>query len=166
MKAYEIYNNAYRLLNYIVPIRADCGKLCNKVCCKSDDEDMGMYLFPYEQVMFEDKPQWLRIEKTNFKYKTNENALIALCRPPCERGLRPLSCRIFPLFPYLNIMGELEIIFDPRGKGICPLNLELISKDFIKRVYLVFKFLLRFEPVHTFTFELSRQLDEIKAYQE
>lgn len=167
MKKYEIYQESYRLLNDMTPILADCGKLCDKACCSAEDEETGMYLFPHEEVMYEKCPNWLQIEETDFVYEDDKKALIALCEPPCNRELRPLACRIFPLFPYLDGKGELKIILDPRGKGICPLirheAMDELDPDFIKRVRLVFQVLLRFDSIYTFLFELSRQLDDIQS---
>jgi len=167
MNKSEIYGEAYRLLNLITPLRADCGKACNKACCSAVDEETGMYLFPYEEVMYVDCPPWLRVEETDFTYQREKNALIALCEHPCTRELRPLSCRIFPLFPYLDKMGELKIIMDPRGKGICPLVRHVTPNEldpaFLKSVQLVFGVLLRFEPIHTFVFALSRQIDAVQS---
>lgn len=164
MKAEELYKEAYRLLEEVTPLKADCGQACGKACCDGD-EDTGMYLFPGEECMYKKLPVNFRIEKTDFCCGEGKNALILLCDPPCDRGLRPLACRIFPLLPYIDVYGNMKIIMDPRGRSICPLvrcvEPEDLSTDFYERTGRIFKVLIRSEEIYEFLFELSRQIDEI-----
>ena len=47
----EIYKSIYRYWDDTTPLYGDCGKLCGKACCESDETDedeTGMYLFPGE----------------------------------------------------------------------------------------------------------------------
>ncbi len=161
MKPTEIYTAAYKMLEEVTPLPADCGAACDKACCDGD-EDTGMYLFPYEEQMLK-HAKFLKIEKSDFEYAKGKFASIALCTPPCDRTLRPLACRIFPLFPYITVEGELKIIMDPRGNAMCPLARRLTPDDldakFVRRVENIFKVLIRFEEIETYLFELSRQLD-------
>jgi hypothetical protein len=161
MNPADIYKRAYRMLESVTPLAADCGDACGKACCEGD-EDTGMYLFPYEEVMLGDA-DFLNIVKSDFEYKKGVLVPLALCTPPCDRKLRPLACRIFPLFPYITPQGDLKIIMDPRGRAVCPLARRLRPNDldarFVKRVENIFKFLVRFEEIETYLFELSRQID-------
>lgn len=85
-KQQRIYQKAFRLLRYATPLRTDCGVLCGARCCKGDDET-GMLLFPGE-------PTALRVIET-------EGRRLAVCGGVCDRNERPLSCRIFPFFPFV-----------------------------------------------------------------
>ncbi|MDD4688296.1 MAG: hypothetical protein PHE51_00920 [Eubacteriales bacterium] len=161
MKPIDIYTRAHKKLEDVTPLPVDCGMACEKACCDGD-EDTGMYLFPYEESILVDA-QFLKIVLSDFEYRKGECAKLALCTPPCDRALRPLACRIFPLFPYITTDGNLRIIMDPRANLMCPIarRLEVIDLDrtFVRRVENIFKFLIRFEDIETYLFELSRQMD-------
>ena len=156
------YNYLYRKLNNRTPLKTDCGKLCSNACCvDSDGEEMGMYLFPKEEEMFLDKPDF-RIEDGFFSYM-GKKAKILYCKPYCKRSERPLSCRIFPLFPYITIDGELKIIVDPRSRSMCPLyKAELIDLNgpFVRGVTHIGQLLAENEETFEFLFELSRNIDD------
>ena len=105
-KQQRIYQKAFRLLRDATPLRTDCGVLCGRRCCKGDDET-GMLLFPGE-------PTALRVIET-------EGRRLAVCGGVCDRNERPLSCRIFPFFPFVKADGGVDVRIDPRGKAVCPL---------------------------------------------
>jgi len=161
MNPVDIYKKAYKMLEDVTPLPVDCGDACDKACCDGD-EDTGMYLFPYEELLLK-TADFLNIVESDFEYKKGKYAKLALCTPPCDRKLRPLACRIFPLFPYITVEGDLEIIMDPRANAMCPLARRLEPCDldarFVRRVENIFKFLIRFEEIETYLFELSRQID-------
>ncbi len=161
MNPVDIYKRAYKMLENVTPLDVDCGKACGKACCEGDEET-GMYLFPYEEKILENA-EFLKIIQSDFEYKKGVYASLALCTPPCDRSLRPLACRIFPLFPYITVQGDLKIIMDPRANAMCPLARRLevsdLNRRFVRRVENIFKFLIRFEDTETFLFELSRQID-------
>lgn len=122
-KQQRIYQKAFRLLRDATPLRTDCGVLCGRRCCKGDDET-GMLLFPGE-------PTALRVIET-------EGRRLAVCGGVCDRNKRPLSCRIFPFFPFVQPDGGIDVRIDPRGKGVCPLVRQsqdvLFSHRFLHRV--------------------------------
>lgn len=121
-----------------------------------------MYLFPFERVMYKPMPSWAKVEATQFEYDTNKYSDILICNSSCDRRLRPLSCRIFPLTPYIRD-GKLKIILDPRAKAICPLavlNMEDLDYKFVNRVELVFKMLIKNKLIYSFIQELSCMFDE------
>ncbi|WHH59847.1 hypothetical protein [Petroclostridium sp. X23] len=161
----ELYQKAYSILEQLTPLQTDCGELCNQACCDSDDEDAGMYLFPGEELMYIEKPDWLRIEESAFTYGNEEKpALIAMCTQRCDRELRPLSCRIFPLTPYIGHDGVINIKIDPRAVPMCPLAKpyadKSLDKEFILAVTEVYKILGRDKEIYSFIFDLSRLIDE------
>jgi len=162
MKSSQLYNYIYKRLNDITPIKADCGKLCDKACCKGDS-DTGMYLFPYEEIMFSNTNH-------NFRYniKKVKGKNLFICDGACDRNYRPLSCRIFPLMPYIDSSGKFSVSIDCRAKGICPIayadELSNFDPEFIKRVKKVSYLLIRFDVIKKFIYELSEECNEYKNY--
>ena len=153
-KILRIYRSAYKSLKKITPLRFDCGQLCNNKCCKEGSE--GMYLFPYESEFLNNKTDKKII-------KTDCNMDLFLCDGECDRDFRPLSCRIFPLFPYLDDKGNLEIKFDIRAKSICPLQFTdipeiQIQKRFIKRIKKVFYRLVKYRVFNDYCRKLSDEI--------
>lgn len=170
MNSAYIYLQLYRLFDDVTPVSVDCGRLCNKACCKG--EDTGMFLFPDEKAVFSLlKPDWVRIGDTDFTYEYNEKTYgvpIAMCSGECDRYQRPLACRIFPLTPYLNENGKLEIIVDPRGRGICPMakafNIDDFNPAFVKNIKKAFTLLCKNKRFYAFMREYSNYLDEFKRF--
>ena len=164
----ELYEKAYNILANLTPLQSDCGELCNRACCDSADEDAGMYLFPGEEIMYFPIPAWLRIEKSKFIYGDKKPALIAMCPGRCDRELRPLSCRIFPLTPYIGHNGVMGVKIDPRAVPICPLAKPYAAKrldeGFIHAVEDAFKILAEDKEIKTFIFDLSRLIDEQEIF--
>lgn len=170
MKAKKIYAQAWRLLEDVTPLAVDCGQLCGAACCDDGGhDDAGMYLFPYEEVMYKNKPDWIRIEKSDFEYGDDDKrALIAMCDGVCDRKMRPLACRIFPLTPYKKENEPLKIVMDTRAKAMCPLAKALrrdeLDEKFVKAVELIFKVLEKDKCVSDFIIELSYLLDETNKF--
>jgi hypothetical protein len=165
----ELYEKAYNMLDKITPLRSDCGELCRQACCDSADEEAGMFLFPGEEIMYTKIPDWLRIKESDFTYGKEESVLLAICSERCERALRPLACRIFPLTPYIGDNGVVSIKIDPRAVPLCPLaqagtsrGLRL-EKDFIRAVENVFRLLAEDEEIITYIEALSRLIDEYES---
>lgn len=162
MNCKDFYSYIYKITENVTPLPVDCGQLCNCSCCKGD-EDTGMYLFPGEKVMYENLPDWAKIRKCGFSFGIHNVDFIS-CTGSCDRALRPLACRIFPLFPYIDISGELKIIMDPRGKGICPLAkaMEISDLDphFVDTVKYISLLMMRNPLLYSYMFELSRFTDQ------
>lgn len=170
MKCAYIYLQLYKLFDEVTPIPVDCGKLCNKACCQGDDS--GMLLFPGEEAVYElFEPEWAKIENTDMTY-THEGkeypVKILFCNGDCDRFERPLSCRIFPLTPYIDKDGNLEIITDPRAKGVCRLakllNHEEYNEEFIKNIRRTFNLLLKNKRVLSFMKMYSEYIDDYKRF--
>lgn len=155
-----LYRKAYRILDESTPTKFDCGKLCEKKCC-SGDKEKGMLLFPDENMIFPEAGRFLKARKEKLGEK---EVSFAVCSGTCERKLRPLSCRIFPLVPYIGKDKKLTVIEDPRAKYLCPLLMcsDVIGMDkiFYKKVLNVFRFLVEDDDIRKFIEALSETLDE------
>ena len=165
MKYSDFYKQIYDVIGESTPIGVDCGQLCQGACCQGDDET-GMYLFPGEECMYRKKEEWFHISDSEFNYKLSgkeKNCPIFICKDNCPREKRPFACRIFPLFPYVDMNWEMKVILDPRGRGICPLaimeNSDLDSQ-FVKRVTRAGKIMMKIPLMREYLFSLSRLIDE------
>lgn len=166
MNSAYAYLQIYRLFDDSTPLLEDCGKLCNKACCKGDD--FGMYLFPGEKKVFDMlNPEWARVELSDFEYEY-ENKMkkthILFCDGECDRFQRPIACRIFPLTPYLDKEKKLKVIVDPRAKSVCPMtfgtDISDFDKRFVKNVKRAFNVLSKNKEIYAFLDTYSRQLDD------
>ena len=126
------------MLQDVTPLTVDCGQLCDGACCAVTDEITGMYLFPGEKVMYDPMPDWGELHDIDFTYDNGKKVELFTCPGTCDRKLRPLSCRIFPLVPYAKREEKLEIKMDIRGKGMCPLatamKIEDLNPEFVEKV--------------------------------
>ncbi|MBE6757499.1 MAG: hypothetical protein E7552_02980 [Ruminococcaceae bacterium] len=104
------YNEIYALLGDLTPLTADCGEVCGAACCKGETTD-GMLLFPDEAPHLNGDDRVMR---------ENERELY-VCNGCCDRAARPLSCRLFPLFPIITADGRIRAVYDPRAYRVCPL---------------------------------------------
>jgi Fe-S-cluster containining protein len=158
----EIYKSIYAFYADTTPLTVDCGKLCGGACCESDDnEETGMYLFPGEEKLFINNPDF-KIIDSEFSYG-DEFAKILICKGVCKREIRPLSCRIFPIIPYLK-GDDFTLIFDPRAKSVCPLvelsDINELDEVFIKKTKKVIKLLMKFKKTRAFLEALCDILDD------
>ena len=53
-----------------------------------------------------------------------DGADLLICTGRCDRRLRPLSCRIYPLYPQIGADGRVRARYDPRAWAQCPLSRE------------------------------------------
>ncbi len=150
MKKENVIKSCYSVLRRTTPLDFDCGKICNGKCCKGD-EKTGMLLFPGEENLID--PDINVIE-------TENGDKLAVCDGTCDRNRRPLSCRIYPLFPIVINDGgrtKVNVCFDYRAD--CPLSMPnpdyRFNKRFIKGVRRVGKYLLLNEETKGFYLELS-----------
>ena len=170
MNVEYVYLQLYRLFDKATPISADCGKLCDKRCCRG--EDAGMYLFPGEERVFKLlSPEWAKTEKSDFCYDFNgrkKNVPILFCNGRCDRYQRPLACRIFPLTPYINNEKKTEIIIDARAKAMCPLAKTLdiadFDRKFVSNVKKAFSVLTKNREIAEYLDCYSRYIDEYKKF--
>ena len=146
----RLYKKAKRIIGDKTPLKKDCGQLCVGACCKGD-ENTGMLLFPFES--------------TVLTVTEKDGIRLAVCNGRCERSERPLSCMIFPFFPYATAEGRIKVIPDIRGYNICPLvrNFEQTRFDraFLRRVKVVGRLLMTDDDCRAFLYETSREIDSI-----
>lgn len=162
MDAKKLYRHLYKLLENATPIGVDCGQLCGAACCKGDG-DTGMYLFPFEECMYDGTEEWLKIYDSDFIFR-GKPVKIAICNGTCDRKKRPLSCRIFPLF---KCGGELKN--DLRAVHICPLaagniTLEEYDRTFVENTRKVFNVLNKFGVIREYVAETNKIIDEFKVF--
>lgn len=159
MKKENVINSCYSLLRNVTPLSFDCGKICNGKCCKGDNKT-GMVLFPGEEKIL-DKDINVITDDEGFK--------IAVCGGVCNRNYRPLSCRIYPLFPVIkneNGREYIQVEIDPRAD--CPLCSEEyeFTKNFIKAVKRVGKYLLLNEETANTYRKISAEIEDINKLRE
>ena len=149
-KYQKLYGQANRIIGDKTPLKKDCGQICKGECCKGDS-DTGMLLFPYEE--------------SELNIKEKDGVRLAVCRGKCNRAERPLSCRIFPFFPYVTAEGKIKVIPDVRGINTCPLISHFsevrFDKGFLYRVKKVGRLLYTDEECRRFLIETSREIDMI-----
>ena len=147
----DIISQAKAVLLPYTPLSADCGLVCGKACCKGD-ESTGMLLFPGED--------------TPFPVKEKDGVRLCVCEGKCDRTERPLSCIIFPFYPYITESGKIKAKADIRGINICPLisheNEVLFSKIFMRRVARAGRILAKDEECRRFMWETSREIDTLE----
>jgi hypothetical protein len=139
---------------------ADCGKLCGKICCKGDVS--GMLLFPGEEEIFRNIPGF-SIEE--IEYMGVPNIKLLMCEKLCERAIRPLACRIFPVAPAVDESGNVRVRPDIRGRRMCPLwDLENVDKKFIKAVAEAFGILAANKKTLALLRLISAEIDELERF--
>ncbi len=162
----SFYTKLYKMLQDVTPLSVDCGQLCDGACCAVTDEITGMYLFPGEKVIYDPMPDWGELHDIDFTYDNGKKVELFTCSGSCDRKLRPLSCRIFPLVPYAKRGGRLEIKMDIRGKGMCPLatamKIEDLDPEFVEKVTLAMNLCMKVRDTREFIYSLSQSIDELK----
>lgn len=161
----DLILQAYRLLEDITPLSIDCGTLCGHACCKGDDHT-GMWLFPGEEEMFRDDPDFQILS-----CEDNAGYPMVVCKGSCNREKRPLACRIFPLFPLVRLTEQggitIEAAADPRARMICPLAGEKMTNLlFRRRVRQAAAVLMGDHQLREYLLETSNFLEELKLFQE
>ncbi len=164
----RLYTKVWNKLDTFTPLMGDCGRLCDKKCCSGTDHD-GMLLFPGEEFLYEDiGGDWFHITDSNIVLSDGYKIKLLVCRGECPRENRPLSCRIFPIIPYMNDEGRVEFRLDLRSLGICPVVFNPlenpVEEDFIEALYRAFPPLLKDDAIVEFIEMLSRQYDETAAF--
>lgn len=152
----EIIEKIYKKLDEVSPLDYDCGKLCGEICCTYDDEDyqnkdLMIYLLPGEELIYEDDSSFeLRhfgIDEINYPYSWKNGVYTVICKNPplCNRDIRPIQCRTFPLIPHISKDRKFHLIYDESEYPYkCPLineNIKL-NDDFVKETYKVWRLLL------------------------
>ena len=148
----------YERLDKVSPVDFDCGKLCGEVCCVYDaddshkEEELVLYLLPGEELLYEDSPEFelYYVDSSQIRYPHSWKDGIYLVKcvnpPRCDRSIRPIQCRTFPLVPHISKNGEFHLVLDETEFPYeCPILRDHIklNDDFIKVTYEVWKMLIR-----------------------
>lgn len=162
MNANETYYRVYRELNRCTPLKFDCGKLCNQACCRGTEEN-GMWLFPGEEELFEEVTAF-KIRPTGRELPGGRTLKWLVCQGVCSRMMRPLSCRIFPLTPFLNDKGFVMVDVDPRAKSICPLakGKDFLQPEFVRTVAWVCRELAKEPDILEYYRVLTAEIQEYR----
>ena len=121
--------------------------------------------------MYEDAgSDWYEIKDSNILLESGYAIKLLVCQGFCPREMRPLSCRIFPLIPYINESGRVEFRLDLRSLGICTIVYDprenTVEEEFIETLYSAFPPLLKNDDAIEFIEILSRQYDETASFLE
>jgi len=138
-------------------LTTDCGAVCGGRCCQESADSEGMLLFPGEETLLSGEEGYI--------IRPAEGGYLLTCGGTCDRTRRPLSCRIFPLFPYVTEEGRVKAVYDPRGYRMCPLVRECahvpLSRDFVRAVRRVGRILMADPTQADFLRQNSREIDEL-----
>ena len=149
----EDYTKIYELLVDSTPLAEDCGQLCQNACCKvipNSNLEMGIYLYPGEEVMFErtnDAFSWHKQAASDYDFPSDWTGTVDFlyCLGNCQRVNRPLQCRFFPLAAHLTEDDKLQIIFETWDLPYtCPLIEDRmpILPEYIANIYAAYSILL------------------------
>ena len=120
---------AREILRDVTPLTADCGAACGGRCCQPSEDRLGMLLFPGEERLY---------ENTDFTLVQTDSGILFTCDGTCDRSMRPLACRMFPLVPTVDENGRVRAAYDPRGWRLCPLLIEAdrvaLDRRFVRAV--------------------------------
>ncbi len=148
---------AWALLEEVTPLAADCGQVCRGSCCRPSADSVGMRLFPQEEKLLADG---------GFTLTPTDHGTLLTCHGTCDRSLRPLACRLFPLFPYVTTDGRIKAVYDPRAFRLCPLVQQCahvpLSRDFVRAVRRAGRILMEDPACAAFLQAQSREIDELE----
>lgn len=163
MTATERIAAARERLNDLTPLVGDCGRRCQGACCHADEDGKGgMLLFPGEEAFYDPCPAWARLTPS----EEFEGQFLFTCQGRCERALRPLSCRIFPLTPRVR-KGEPRVELDVRAWPVCPLmeyGMEGLSAEFTRAVQEIARDLWEDARCRAYLEALSERLAEYERF--
>lgn len=152
----KIYDKVINIIGDYTPLTVDCGVLCNRACCKGDD-NTGMILFPDEE--------------TTLDVKTTEYGdRLAICNGTCDRNTRPIACRIFPFFPTIDDKGKVYLELDYRAARLCPIiehcDELLFDPNFLKALKKAGNVLSKDEECREFLKKITKEIDNYKVFYE
>ena len=180
-----IIEKAREYLENITPLKGDCGLLCGSVCCKRPDaessDNLGMWLFPYEDILYKNNSYFKVIQADGncsypfllCGYSEDKNNF-------CKREERPLFCRFFPYFPIIekvektnkNRKYRIKIMIHPTALNMCPaiLNKLKITSEFSralkKAVYIMLNQSENSQEILNYLTETGEYLKSISEFLE
>ena len=120
MNAREVVEQARALLAHITPLHRDCGRGCGAACCAPDEDGQGgMLLLAGEEALYDPLPEGFTLSRDD---SILPGMTLLTCEGRCDREMRPLSCRMFPLTPVITPEGKIRVQVDPRAFAVCPLS--------------------------------------------
>ena len=153
------YEQAVSLIGDHTPLRRDCGEVCGKACCGTDDDGQGgVCLLPCEAESLEGR-EWAEIA-------AGKGLPLLMCSGPCERAARPFMCRIFPLAPYRNKYGEWDVRMDARARAVCPLaggGMPALNSAFVSSVRQAVSRLAEWDEGNAFLEKMQEEEDLFRA---
>jgi len=160
-KLTETMREAYAAIGNLTPIKnADCGKLCDKICCEG--KEAGMLLFPGEETIFGGM-EGFEIEE--IEYMEVSGIKLLLCDGVCDRAVRPFACRIFPVAPGIDKNGAVYVRPDLRGRRMCPIwDLKHVNKSFVNAVKNAFQILAEDDAALSLIRLISAEVDELERF--
>ena len=162
------YQYLYKLTDFPTPLRSNCGLLCEQVCCAPGiNNDLGVYLFPGEEIMFTRQEDWLIWENQDPEEQQFPDSWTApvhflRCIASCSRHQRPLACRFFPLAPYLQQDNHLLLIYETMALPYrCPLIYDDIPlwDSFVRSTQEAWRIMLSDHRIKDYVVEESRYLE-------
>jgi len=174
----SIYEKAYALLEDVTPFEYDCGQLCGAACCgvsddgivSTEEESDFIYLLPGEECMHDrgyDTFTWTEVISDGESYpytRKGTTCYILRCKGPanCRRDKRPMQCRTYPLWPYIDADGRVEVIYSPvETEYICPIieNEPEIDERFYNALLAAWQLLIQIPDVRHMVEVMSREID-------
>ena len=169
--ALRVLRGAYAALGDRTPLKSDCGRLCDRACCQSDETgENGMLLFPYEEWLYRKPIDGFdhHLVKDDSLYKGGWRLV---CGGACPREARPLACRLFPLRVRLETddQGAHTVVvpeIDPRAWLCCPLpergGLRAMRQEFVEAVRQAGLLLIQNDDMLEALYNEQRLLDEMR----
>ena len=113
---------------------------------------MVLYLLPGEEEMLENESGWFEMyyettEEIEYPDSWDGKVYYIKCTGPlnCNRRLRPIQCRSFPLSPHLDRDNNLHLIYDEDDMTYkCPIISQRreMDGDFLKKIFKMWKRLI------------------------
>lgn len=132
----ELLTEARGMLKELTPLKTNCGLLCGGACCDPDEDGQGgVLLFPGEAELLANEA-WTEILPSPMPVDGIDHKM-SVCSGKCNRDMRPLGCRIFPLTPVFAKDGTIKVRTDRRAWAMCPLmsgGVKGLDPDFVKAV--------------------------------
>ncbi len=156
---------AKEILKTVTPLNKDCGNICGKMCCGKSEAGDGMLLFPGEETLYKANSGIFSVSAINRPFFSYYIA----CNGMCDRSFRPLSCRFFPVIPFIeqkNGQYIRGIRVDTRAWPICPLaesGLTGLSRDFVEKAKEAASVLLNCEEIMRYIVKLTNFIDSYKS---
>ena len=158
IRSMTYYEECLSLIGECTPLRRDCGQLCGKACCGTDEDGQGgVHLLPFEAEALAQKP-WAEIVPA-VPYS------LLMCKGACEREARPFMCRIFPLAPFRKKDGEWDVRPDARARSVCPLSrsgIRALDRDFTDAARAAVRALAKGKEGSNFLERMQREEDAFR----